>query len=325
MYTNKIVQDLTDIQNDFQILGDRRTRKMMANVREVADNIYWLDTAIKDVKNTFATYFIPGPEGILIEPGPTVSLQSIRDVMNQLAMKDLAYIIISHVHVDHAGGTGSLSELFPQAKVLVHPRGKKHVIDPTKLVEGTKAVWGVDFANKFGSVLPVMESRIITPEDGEVILVNGRELQIIHTPGHAPHHMATFDKKTRSLFCGEALGLVRRDSDPFPLPAVAPPNFEQDLYLETIEKLRRLNPSRLLFSHGGLVEEPDKIISIALESTKAFGEMVLKAMQDGETPEEISNKVVDFALARFGRALDETDLMMAVGGYAIYFKSRGLA
>ncbi len=297
----------------------------MVDVREVADNIFWLDTAIEDVKNTFATYFIPGPEGVLIEPGPTVSLPSIQEVMNQLGMKDLAYIIITHIHVDHAGGTGSLSELFPQAKVLVHHRGIKHIIDPSRLVEGTKAVWGEDFTKKFGPVLPVLESRIMTPEDGEVISVNGRELQIIHSPGHAPHHMAIFDKKTRSLFCGEALGLVRRDSSPFPLPAVAPPNFNQDLYLETIEKLRRLNPSVLLFSHGGFVEEPEKIISIASESTKAFGDMVLKAMQEGETPEGISNRVVDFALTRFGRKLDETDLMMAVGGYAVYFNSKGLA
>lgn len=295
----------------------------MPNIQEVADNIFWINTAIDGVKNTFAMYLIREPKGIIIEPGPTITLPLLYEAMERLEIKELAYIIPTHIHVDHAGGTGSLAKRFPDAVVVIHPRGVKHIIDPSRLIESTKTVWGEDFQNKFGTVFPVPKSRVKTPHDNEIISVNGRELLMIYTPGHAPHHMAVFDKESRSLFCGEALGMVGSNIDPFPLPAVAPPSFEQEQYLETINKLKKLNPQLLLFSHGGVVKEPEKIFLMASENAKVFGDIVLRAMQNGEDPTLIGSKVAKYASGRFGRELDETDLTMTVGGYAVYFKSKG--
>ena len=296
----------------------------MTDVNEVADNIFQLETSIDGVKNSFSVYLIRGSKGVLIEPGPAITLPLIQEAMKQLGMKSLAYIIPTHIHVDHAGGTGALSGIFPEAMVLVHPRGRKHLIDPSRLMASTKTVWGDNFEERFGPVLPVPESRVNTPEDGEIVSIDGRELQMIYAPGHAPHHMAVFDKKSRALFCGEALGLLGKSPYPFPLPAVAPPHFEQDLYLETMDKLRRIRPDILLFSHGGAVSNPEEIIAIAEENARDFGDMILKALRNGEKPEEIGERFRDYAVNRFGRELDETDLKMTVGGYAIYFKSKGL-
>jgi hypothetical protein len=132
------------------------------------------------------------------------------------------------------------------------------------------------------------------------------------------------DLRTRGLFCGEALGLPGRGAEPIPLPAVAPPSFDQELCLETMEMLRKLDARLLFFSHGGVGMEPDKLISVASENTRVLGELVLKSLKKGEPADAIGSKVVDFVLSRYGLKLNETDAMMTVGGYAINFRSKGL-
>ncbi len=295
----------------------------MVEAKEVANGIFWIEPAIDGIKNVFSVYLIR--EGAVIEPGPTSTLPVVQEAMTKLGMTDLRYIIPTHIHVDHAGGTGRLAQLFPDATVVVHPRGAKHAVDPSNLIESTKTVWGAGFEERFGPVLPVPESRVRAAEDGEVVGIDGRDLQLIFAPGHAPHHMVIFDRKAKGLFCGEALGLPGRGPQPLPLPAVAPPSFDQDIYLETMQRLRALGAEKLFFSHGGAVEDADRIIGMAMENTKALGQLILEHMKAGEPPEAIGNSVKEYAARLYGQDLDETDLAMTVGGYAIYFRKKGLA
>jgi len=297
----------------------------MPNMEEVAEKVYRLETPIPGMSTIFAVYLIQESEGVLIEPGPAAAVPRIREGMSYLGMKDLAYIIPTHIHVDHAGGTGTLAQLFSQASVLVHPAGLKHAVDPSRLIESTKMVFGPDFEDRFGTIVPVPESQIKVPEDGEIISINGRELQIIYAPGHAPHHMAIFDRGVEGIFCGEALGLPGQGDKLFPLPAVAPPSFDQELYLETMELLRQLGARMLFYSHGGVGREPDRLISMAAESTRVFGDIILKALKTGETPEAISLRIGEYVTSSFGLKLDDMDLAMIVGGYALYFNKKGLA
>jgi glyoxylase-like metal-dependent hydrolase (beta-lactamase superfamily II) len=296
----------------------------LPHVEEVADKVYRLQAPVPGSNTIFAVYLIKESEGILIEPGPSAATLSIRDGMSRLGMKELAYIIPTHIHVDHAGGTGALAQLFPQAKVLVHPAGMKHIVDPSRLIESTKTVFGPDFEASLGTILPVPENQIKVPEDGEIISLNGRELQIIYAPGHAPHHIAILDLTVQGLFCGEALGLPSESAEPFPLPAVAPPSFDQELYLETMERLRKLDANILFYSHGGVGREPDKLISIAEENTHALGDIILNALKEGEAAEAISRRVGDYVASRFGLELSEFDLAMTVAGYTIYFTKKEL-
>ncbi len=297
----------------------------MPDVEEVAEKVYRLETPIPGTSTIFAVYLIRESEGVLIEPGPAAALPQIREGMSYLGMKDLAYIIPTHIHMDHAGGTGALAQLFPQATVLVHPAGAKHAVDPSRLIESTKMVFGPDFEALFGKIVPVPESQIKVPEDGEIISVNGRELQIIYAPGHAPHHMVIFDRSVEGLFCGEALGLPGQGDGLFPLPAVAPPGFDQELYLETMEMLRQLGPRVLFYSHGGVGREPDTLISMAAESTRVFGDIILKALKEGEPLEAISRRIGEYVANSFGLKVDDIDLAMIVGGYVLYFNKKGLA
>lgn len=296
----------------------------MIDVKEVAHDVYRLETSVPGMNTVFAVYLIPESDGVLIEPGPAATIPFIQDGMKQLGMEDLAYIIPTHIHMDHAGGIGTLAELFPGAKVLVHPRGFKHAVDPSRLINSTKMVFGDEFELRFGPIAPVQKSQILVPEDGEIIPINGRALQIIYAPGHAPHHMVIFDHSLKGLFCGEALGFPSQGAEIFLLPAVAPPSFDQDLYLETIERLSHLEPQMLFYSHGGVELEPDKLISMVAENTRIFGDMVLAGLKEGQALEAISRRIGDHFVSHYGLKVNETDVEVIVGGYAIYFNSKGL-
>jgi glyoxylase-like metal-dependent hydrolase (beta-lactamase superfamily II) len=296
----------------------------VVSISEVAEKVFRLGVYLAAMKTELPVYLIREPEGVLIETGPTAVAPEVRKGLEQLGVKDLAYIIPTHVHVDHAGGAGMLARLFPDAKVIVHPAGLKHLVDPTRLIESTKMVWGEDFEARFGPVIPVPESRLLAAEDRGSVTINGRELQFIFTPGHAPHHMSIYDRRVNGIFCGEAVGLPGGGDEPLPIPAVAPPSYDQKLYLASMEKLRELRARILFFSHGGVGLDPDSLISIAEENTRALGEIVLKALQEGRPEREIVHLMDEYIGRRFSMQVDETDLMMAVGGYTIYLVNNGL-
>jgi glyoxylase-like metal-dependent hydrolase (beta-lactamase superfamily II) len=263
----------------------------------------------------FAAYLIRDKKGVLLEPGPTSALPAIQQAMRQLGMKDLAYIIPTHVHMDHAGAIGSLSQLFPRAKILVHPRGAKHVIDPSRLIESTRMAFGDGFEKLYGSILPVPETQVETPGDGEKISVNARELQIVYSPGHAPHHLAVFDHKTKGLFSGEALGFPLPGANISPLPAAAPPSFDMVEYLESMEKLRKLHPRLIFYSHNGVGKNPEQLIPQATENTKIVGNIILKSLREGHGTEAVRSKLQE-AIG----VVDE----MALMGFILYFQKKGL-
>jgi glyoxylase-like metal-dependent hydrolase (beta-lactamase superfamily II) len=296
----------------------------MVSVSEVADRVFRIGVWVEAMETELPVYLIRETEGVLIETGPSAAASQLREGLEQLGVRDLAYIILTHIHVDHAGGAGTIARLFPDAEVVAHPAGLKHLVDPTRLIESTKTVWGEDFESRFGPLVPIPESRLLAAEDRGAVTVNGRELQFIYTPGHAPHHMSIYDRKVNGIFCGEAVGLPGCGDEPLPIPAAAPPRFDQKLYIDSMEKLRRLGASILFFSHGGVGLDPDSLISIAEENTRAMGDIVLKAHKEGRSDREIVRLVNEHISGRFGMEADKTDLMIAVGGYTIYLAKNGL-
>lgn len=294
-------------------------------MNEVARRIFRLEIPIPIMNSVFGVYLIKESNGILIEPGPAIAVPYIQEGMKTLGMRDLAYIIPTHMHVDHAGSIGTLARLFPRAKVLVHPHAAKHAIDPSRLVESTQMVWGVDFEANLGPIVPVPKAQIKVVEDNEAILVDGRQLQILYAPGHTPHQIVIFDQSIRGIFCGDALGLLAQNANPFPLPNTAPPGFDQELYLQTMQKLRDLKPRVLFYSHGGVVEEPDGLISMAANNTLIFANITLQALKEGKTAEDIVHIMRDYITGRFGVEVLEPELAMFVTGYIFFFKKKGMA
>ncbi len=297
----------------------------MIDIEEVAERTYRLEALVPGVDNIFSVYLIQEDKGMLIEPGPATAIPSIQEGMKHLGMKDLAYIIPTHIHLDHAGGVGKLAHLFPQAKVVLHPEGAKHAVDPSRLIHSIRMTFGDDFEVRYGPILPVPESQVKIPTDGEIVSIGDRELQIIYAPGHASHHIAVFDQKVKGLFCGEALGMPKYGTESSLLPSAAPPGFDMEVCLETMERLRALRPQILFYSHDGLGKDPERLILVAAENTRIFGDIILKAMKEGEAPETISRRIQQYVSSHFGQKVEELDLGVTVSGYIFYFKKKGLA
>jgi glyoxylase-like metal-dependent hydrolase (beta-lactamase superfamily II) len=295
----------------------------MTHVEQVADKTYRVQAQLPGLPTIFSLYFIQGDPGVLIEPGPAGLVPTIQDAMNQLAISDLKYIIPTHIHLDHGGACGTLVQLFPRAEVVVHPQGARHIIDPSRLVRSTAMAFGDDFEEVYGTILPVPESRVKVVPDGERLSVAGRELTVIHTPGHAPHHMAIFDSVTQGLFCGEALGLVYNDGVEA-LPAVAPPGFDEEEYLSSMERLRQLRPRLLFYAHGSVSTEPERSIDSVIANTRVVGEAILNAAKTEATEEAVIKRIGEFIRQRFGATLTEYDLASNVRGYIHYYKKKGL-
>ena len=291
----------------------------MVDVREVADKVYRFETPIPGMFYTPVVYLIDAPGGVLIEPGPAAAMPSIQEAMAQLGMNGLSYIIPTHIHVDHGGGAGAMAKLFPDAKVVAHPRGAKHLASPERLVESTKLVWGQDFEQTLGPIIPVPKSQLKASEDGDTISVGDRELQIIHALGHSAHHIVILDRRLNGLFCGEALGLPGHQ-----LPPVAPFSFEQDTYMATIESLRRLQLDALFYSHGSMETDAGRLMSRALENARVYDKMILEAAEKGNAPGEIMRLVGDDFRRRFDQRLATGDAEILVAGYMVYFKSKGM-
>jgi len=294
----------------------------MAQVEQLIDGIYRLERRIDGANAPFAVYFIKDGAGAIIEPGPAVIATDIREAAEELGISSPQYIIPTHIHLDHAGGVGRLAEIYPDTTIVVNQQGAKHVIDPSKLIASTRMAFGDDFESMYGPILPVPESRLKIVADGDRLQVGGRELLIIHTPGHAGHHMSIFDSKTRGIFCGEALGLIYGPGYP-PLPAVAPPSFDLELYLDDMKNLMALKPKLLFYSHGTIADEPEKLIKTVMENTRLVGDFIRRDLRVGESEEAILEHVGNYLRDHFNAPLDEYELMSNVRGYIHYFRKKG--
>ena len=292
----------------------------MEGLTEVGDRTYRLEVMVAGEYVPSVSYLIVDGDGALIEPGPGAAVPAIQSAIEHLGLGRLACIIPTHIHVDHVGGAGALAMRNPKAKVLVHPRAARHLADPAYLIGITQQIYGRDFEAHSGTVLPVPESQLSVVEDGEVIVLGSRQLQMIHAPGHAWHHIAILDRSQNGLFCGEALGLP-----PSLLPTVAPYSFNEDDYLETIENLRRLRPRTLLYSHGGADTDPETAFSKAAENTHIYGNMVLEGIRSRDSRAVMAARFMADVKSRFGQVLDPEGSHIFVAGYLMHYKKKGLA
>ena len=292
----------------------------MAKTTEIAEGIYRIETPL-GIMQFQPTVFVIANATTIIEPGPAICIPTLHRALERLGINKLQYIIPTHIHMDHAGGTGTLAKLYPEVKVLVHPRGLKHAIDPSRLIESVKMVWGENFEVNFGLITAIPESQIRTVEDGEVIHTGDRDLQFIYTPGHAPHHIAIFDRKLKGLFCGEALGMPG-----YQLPTAAPMSFDLENYLSTIDKLQHsdLDIKMLIYSHGGVEHDPGKCMSRAAENARALGDIVLQALGKGKVRAEIGKAVGDYIKKHYtgNMKTDDQGYETIASGYILYFEKK---
>lgn len=297
----------------------------MITLTQIATDTYQLVTALPRGGLQNSVYFIVEKESaVLIEPGPAIIVPRIRQAIKQLGIEKLSHIIPTHIHMDHSGGTGDLAALYPKARVVLHPRAARHAVDPTRLIAATKLASGDDFADTHGEIASVPASQIDTALDGEMIDTGSRHLQIIHTPGHATHQLAIFDRKTGALFCGEALGIPRPDEESA-LPSVSIPELDAEAYLATIDKLRHLEPGMLCYSHEEGTRQPEPIISRLAENVALIGEIVLDGLTHGDDQEKIRRRTRHALDGHFQPGARLGGLRGIVEGYTNHYYRKDLA
>jgi glyoxylase-like metal-dependent hydrolase (beta-lactamase superfamily II) len=174
------------------------------------------------------------------------------------------YVIPTHVHLDHAGGAGLLMHELPRAKLVIHPRGARHMIDPSVLMEGVRSVYGAEVAARdYGELVPVPAERVITTAEAMVIELSGRPLQFADTPGHARHHHCIWDEASRGWFTGDTFGIVYPElhtpRGPYIVPATAPVQFDQDALHESVRRLLARRPQLMYLTHYGAVRDAEKL------------------------------------------------------------------
>ncbi|MEG3639556.1 MBL fold metallo-hydrolase [Magnetococcus sp. PR-3] len=209
---------------------------------------------------------VEGSRAAFIETGTRYSVPAMIQALerNNILPTEVEYVIVTHVHLDHAGGAGQLMQQLPNAKLIVHPRGARHMIDPTKLVAGAKAVYGdASFARTYGAIEPIPAERVIEAGDNDTVDLNGRQLRFVETQGHAKHHFCVWDEKSRGVFTGDSFGISYRETDfvgkHYLFPTTTPVQFDPVELHKTIDRLSDLKPERIFLTHYSMIPFEERL------------------------------------------------------------------
>ena len=239
--------------------------------------IFTIDTGFQRPRFDAAFLVVEQGRAAFIDCGTNHSVPAMLAMLAEhgLGPEAVEWLILTHVHLDHAGGAGLLMQHLPNATLVVHPRGAPHMIDPSRLVAGATAVYGeAEIARSYGVIQAVPATRVREAEDGAVIVLAGRPLLCVDTPGHARHHLCVWDERSRSWFTGDTFGLSYRELDaqgrPFIIPTTSPVQFEPEPLKASIRTLLARQPEGMYLTHYGRVEDVARLAHDLLEQVDAM-------------------------------------------------------
>ncbi|MFN2488972.1 MAG: MBL fold metallo-hydrolase [Actinomycetota bacterium] len=290
------------------------------------------DTEMHGRGGITAAFLVRGDATALVETGPRSSVGRVLAQLEDAGIRELDHIVVTHVHLDHAGAAGTLARHFPTARVAVHEIGAPHLVDPSKLWSSATRIYGGEMEKLWGGIDPIPEHRIEPLADGDRIDLGGRVLQAVATPGHASHHHAFLDESTGTVFAGDALGVRLADVGAI-RPATPPPEFDLELAVRSIERIRGLGAESLAFTHYGPTDQGVRPMGVgdacdrAVEALRRWCVWVSDARARTEDLDEAATEVerLDRA-ARDGSLSDEaierleqtTSYRMNTWGYMRY-------
>lgn len=296
--------------------------------KQLNDYTYLIDLKPVGLENFIASYVLKGTKTVIIETGPTVTVNNLLAGLREFNIKPkrVDYVAVSHIHPDHGGGAGALLPHLPNAKIVVHSRGAPHLVDPSKLWSQAKQVLGV-VAEIYGEIVPVLPDRVVSAFDGMVLdLGEGLELKVLETLGHAAHHMSFYEERSGMIFAGDAAGIYFPQFDKT-IPTTPPP-LHLDLTFASIDKLIGVGPKTICYTHFGAVENAVKRLQAYSEQLRLWAKIISEGMKRGESLEnlyrEITEKdpsvsvVTDFI--RKHLVLDRGVVRQAIQGFMGYYE-----
>lgn len=263
------------------------------HTKQLNEYTYLIDLETAGYEGFFASYVLKGEKIAIIETGPTSSIPNLLAGLREIGIQtsQVDYVMLSHIHLDHAGGAGTLLQSLPNAKLIVHKRGAPHLVDPEKLWEQSRQALG-EVVNLYGPVQPIPESRLLIPEDGMIIdLGNQIELQVVETLGHASHHQSFYEKRSRTVFPGDAAGIYLSQLDAV-IPT-SPPPLRLEMALDSLEKLTSLAPKWLCYTHFGQADKAVHRLRAHVKQLKLWAKIVSEALKRGDDLQAIYALVLE--------------------------------
>ncbi len=253
------------------------------DITALGHEVFQIDTRMAGYGGITAGYLIRSDRPCLVETGTAPSAPVVQDALARLGVGagDLATVVVTHIHLDHAGGAGDIAAMFPAAQIVVHQRGARHLADPSRLMASARQVYGDALERFFGVLAPVPAGRIVALEDtGTVDLGGGRRLDSHYSPGHAKHHVGLIDSQSGDLYVGDAAGVYMPDTGDIS-PATPPPDFDLETALASLRKFGALQPTRLLFSHYGPVGAVTQTLERSAEEIRVWVDETRQARAAG--------------------------------------------
>lgn len=304
------------------------------SVQQLAQDLFLIDHHFQDVPGVIGSYLLDGGDELtLIEAGPSSTTDTLLAGIRSAGFdpERITQILLTHIHLDHAGACGSLVRRLPRAQVFVHPVGAPHLVDPERLLVSATRIYGDQMDRLWGEILPVPAERVVELHDGSEIRVGSRVLHALDTPGHAFHHLAYHDRDHREVFTGD-VAAVRLAGLSYVRPPTPPPELDLDLWRQSVLRIRALRPERLLLTHFGAYEDVDWHLDDLLTRLYFWGGWVGARLEQGADPDRITEelqRVGDQELAE--RVGDQgwqapyelaTNYRMTVDGFARFFRKK---
>ncbi|KJV28105.1 MBL fold metallo-hydrolase [Luteibacter yeojuensis] len=270
--------------------------------------IHTIDTGFGRPAFDAAYLVVERGRGAFIDSGTTHSLPRFLDAIHAAGLTpgDVDWVILTHVHLDHAGGAGELMKHLPHARLAVHPRGARHMIDPAVLIAGATGVYGEEAVRRdYGTIAPVPSERVVEAADGFVVDLAGRALLCLDTPGHAKHHIAIHDERANAFFTGDIFGLSYREFDtaqgPFIIPTTSPVQFDPDEAHASIERMLGYGPEAMYLTHYDRVGDVPRLARDLHEQLDAMVAIARRHMDDPDRDVRIATEFTDLYVGRAKR------------------------
>jgi glyoxylase-like metal-dependent hydrolase (beta-lactamase superfamily II) len=256
-------------------------------VNTLSHGLSWVDLQFHGRPHVIATALVQGGSGAaIIDPGPTTCLQTLELGLQASGVRwpDVRHILLTHIHLDHAGATGTIVREHPHVKVLVHERGAKHMADPSRLIESATRIYGDRMDHFWGEFAAVPQQNLVVLDGGERIEAGGRTFDVAYTPGHASHHVSYFDSSSGVAFVGDTAGVCINGG--FVLPPTPPPDIDVELWSSSVDRILSWSPGTLMLTHFGPVTRVRPHLADLLENLNTTAGIVLSLLKEQGSDEE---------------------------------------
>ena len=249
-------------------------------ITEYRAGVTAIDVALTRPQDDAVHLVVDGGRAAFVDTGTAHSLPVLLAALEakDVDRADVDWVLTTHVHLDHAAGAGLLMRLLPNARCAAHPRGARHLVDPSQLIAGSRQVFGEErYDRLYGEIAPIESSRVLPVEDGARIMLGGRELELIHTPGHALHHYCIVDAANALVFSGDTFGLSYRDFDmdgrAFIFPTTTPVHFDPEALCRSVDRLMSYSPRSIFLTHYAEVTELGRLADELKARVRAFADL----------------------------------------------------